>query len=126
MGVRKRSAAEMEERAKKEKEDEEALKRWRRAVEYQKMVKELEAEGFVEEDGIFLTSDEEGYEPTTDVSRGADEDGYEPTTDVSRGVLRPVEWPMPDTQTAIDADALRADQKPAGSSKNSKYAADAD
>ena len=60
MGVRKRSA---------EKEDEEALKRWRRAVEDQKRMKELEAEGEEEEDGIFLTTDEEGYEPTTDVSR---------------------------------------------------------
>ena len=94
----------MEERANKEKEDEEAEKRWRRAVEDQKRMAELAAEEEEEEDG---------YEPTTD------EDGYEPTTDVRRGVLLPGEGPLPDTQTAIDADGLRDDQKPAGSSKNS-------
>ena len=117
MGVRKRSAAEMEARAKKGKEDEDAAKRYRRALEDQKRMAELGAEE-EEEEG--------GYEPTTDVEVSGDEvvssgvllPGEGPVPDTPAvGVLLPGEGPVPDTPAAD----LRPDQKPARSSNNSNY-----
>ena len=76
--------------------------------------------------GAEQEDEEGGYEPTTDVEVSDDEvvssgvllPGEVPVPDTPAvGVLLPGERPVPDTP-AVD---LRADQKPAGSSKNSNY-----